>query len=89
MAKAGTKPAPYGCEKPKEYIGEIADEEHWEKLHTKVVVMATSVEDALKKIFAEAKKQGKDVYQVLTKFPGKELEQPVWDFFNNILMDDM
>lgn len=68
----------------RKYTGEVADDQSWEQRHRLITVRARNTAQAHKKI-SKLKKPEESIYQICRKFRGCQLEQPVWDYFNQIL----
>jgi len=70
-----------GGELMRKWTVEYANDENWEKHHKCLRVEACTLRGALKRAYRKIPK-GTGIYQILTRIKGCELEQPVWDFFN-------
>ena len=64
-----------------EYVGEVANDENWEKRHRTITVVCEDSRAALNRI-NQLKKPEETVYQICTEVEGASLPQPVFDFFN-------
>ena len=67
------------------YYAEVADDENWEKKHRLITFEADTPQEALK-LANEKLEEDESIYQICTDVEGCSLPQPVWDFFNNVLV---